>query len=46
MTKPFSIQHLVNDIERLGVSADDTIMVHASLRAVGPTEAGAEFSRE
>lgn len=43
MTKARSIQHLVDDLDRLGVSnSGDTVMVHASLRAIGPIEAGAE----
>ncbi|MDO9176400.1 MAG: AAC(3) family N-acetyltransferase [Actinomycetota bacterium] len=36
-----SIDSLVGDLARLGVQAGDTVMVHASLRAIGPVEAGA-----
>jgi len=32
---------LVDDLRRLGVVAGDMVMVHASLRAVGPVEGGA-----
>lgn len=42
MTKPLSIHSLANEVARLGVSNGDTVMVHAALRAIGPTEAGAE----
>ena len=41
MNQPHSQRRLVHDLRRLGVGAGDTVMVHASLRAVGPTEAGA-----
>lgn len=38
MGEPHAISALVTDLQRLGVRAGDTVMVHASLRAVGPTE--------
>lgn len=34
-------QRLVDDLRELGVSGDDVVMVHASLRRVGPIEGGA-----
>ena len=42
MTDPHSIRSLTDDLERLGVCAGDTVMAHVSLRAIGPTEEGAE----
>lgn len=36
-----SIDSLVSDLARLGVQAGDTVMVHASLRAIGPVDGGA-----
>lgn len=40
-TDPQSVDQLVADLRRLGVAAGDLLMVHASLRAVGPVERGA-----
>ncbi len=37
-----SVDDLTADLRRLGVAAGDLIMVHASLRAVGPVEGGAD----
>jgi len=39
---PSSREALVRALRQLGVRAGDAIMVHASLRAVGPVEGGAE----
>lgn len=36
-----SAEDLVADLQRLGVTSGDLLMVHASLRAVGPVEGGA-----
>ena len=33
---------LVDDLRRLGVQAGDVVMVHASLRAIGPVTGGAD----
>jgi len=38
----WSVEHLTDDLRRLGVAAGDVVMVHASLRAVGPTVGGAD----
>ncbi|MDI1475331.1 AAC(3) family N-acetyltransferase [Polyangium sp. y55x31] len=38
---PQSPTDLVRDLRQLGVRAGDTLMIHASLRAVGPVEGGA-----
>src|SRR5688572_5985276 len=32
---------LTSDLRRLGVAAGDVVMVHASLKAIGPVEGGA-----
>jgi aminoglycoside N3'-acetyltransferase len=37
-----SVDQLAADLRRLGVRAGDALMVHASLRAIGPVEGGAE----
>jgi aminoglycoside N3'-acetyltransferase len=37
-----SVQQLTSDLRRLGVTAGDLVMVHASLRAIGPTDDGAD----
>jgi aminoglycoside N3'-acetyltransferase len=39
---PVSPRDLARDLSRLGVRAGDTLMLHASLRAVGPVEGGAQ----
>lgn len=36
-----SVGSITDDLRRLGVHAGDTLMVHASLRAVGPIDGGA-----
>ncbi|MFZ0158027.1 MAG: AAC(3) family N-acetyltransferase [Kineosporiaceae bacterium] len=42
MTAPHSVAAIIGDLRRLGVRDGDLIMVHASLRAVGPVRDGAE----
>jgi aminoglycoside N3'-acetyltransferase len=39
--RPLSIAGLVADLHRLGVRAGDVLMIHASLRRLGPVEGGA-----
>ncbi len=36
--KPATIRELENNLRSLGVVEGDVLMVHASLRSVGPTE--------
>lgn len=38
----WAVEDLVGDLRRLGVAAGDLLMVHASLRAVGPVEGDAD----
>ena len=38
---PFPVADLVRDLRGLGVRAGETLMLHASLRAIGPVEGGA-----
>ena len=38
----WSVERLVSDLRDLGVRAGDVVMVHASLRSVGPTHGGAD----
>ena len=42
MTAPHTRQRLVEDAAKLGVRSGDTVMLHASLRAIGPTEGRAD----
>jgi aminoglycoside N3'-acetyltransferase len=42
MARELPVSTLVDDLRRLGVAAGDVIMVHASLRAIGPVERGAD----
>jgi aminoglycoside N3'-acetyltransferase len=37
-----SPHHLTVDLRRLGIAEGDVVMVHASLKAIGPVEGGAE----
>ena len=39
---PLTPASLVDDLCRLGIAEGDVVMVHASLRAIGPVEGGAE----
>lgn len=38
----WSVERLIADLRRLGVAEDDVVMVHASLRRIGPVERGAD----
>jgi len=38
---PFSPMALARDLRHLGIRAGDTLMIHASLRAIGPVDGGA-----
>ncbi len=38
MARPHPVRELIEDLARLGVRAGDTVMVHASLKAIGPTQ--------
>lgn len=38
---PLPLDTLVSDLHRLGVAPGDVVMVHASLKAIGPVEEGA-----
>ena len=40
--QPSSVAQLTADLRRIGVVAGDLLMVHASLRAVGPVDGGAD----
>ena len=40
--QPHPLRAIVDDLHRLGVRHDDLLFVHASLRAIGPVEGGAE----
>lgn len=42
MSEPTSIAALAADLAKLGVAPGDHVMVHASLRRIGPVERGAE----
>lgn len=37
-----TVESIAGDLRRLGISNGDVVMVHASLRAVGPVDGGAE----
>jgi aminoglycoside N3'-acetyltransferase len=41
MAERLAVEHLVRDLRTLGVAPGDVLMVHASLRAIGPLEDGA-----
>ncbi len=38
----WSVEHIADDLNHLGVETGDLLMVHASLRAVGPVDGGAD----
>ncbi len=40
--RPLSASNLAAELRRLGVRAGDALMVHASLRAIGPVDGGAD----
>lgn len=42
MTQPITRETLTRELKRLGVQAGATLMVHASLRRLGPVQGGAE----
>ena len=42
MTEPWSVDHITADLRRLGVNAGELLMVHASLRRIGPVEGRAD----
>lgn len=39
--EPSTVTDLVGDLRRIGVAPGDTVMIHASLRAIGPVDGGA-----
>jgi aminoglycoside N3'-acetyltransferase len=39
---PISVEQLTADLRRIGVNTGDLLMVHASLRAIGPVDGGAD----
>ncbi len=39
--EPSAVMDLVGDLRRIGVAPGDTLMIHASLRAIGPVVGGA-----
>jgi aminoglycoside N3'-acetyltransferase len=41
-SRPWSVERLITDLQRLGVATGDLLMVHASLRAIGPVDGGAD----
>lgn len=41
MCEPWLIDRLADDLQRLGLGTGNLVMVHASLRAVGPVDGGA-----
>lgn len=42
MTQPTSIDHVAAQLRSLGIAGGDVLMIHASLRSVGPAAGGAE----
>ena len=42
MAEQWPIDRLANDLQRLGLATGDVVMVHASLRAVGPVDGGGD----
>ena len=43
MNPPLGVDSLVQDLSRLGVAEGDVVMVHASLKAIGPVAGCAEY---
>ena len=41
MASPWTPGQLCDDLRRLGIEPGDVVMVHASLRAIGPVDGGA-----
>ncbi|HUP71467.1 MAG TPA: AAC(3) family N-acetyltransferase [Acidimicrobiales bacterium] len=41
-SQPWPVEHVTADLQRLGVATGDLLMVHASLRAIGPVDGGAD----
>ena len=33
---------LIKDIQRMGIGPEDTVLIHSSMKAIGPVEGGAE----
>jgi aminoglycoside N3'-acetyltransferase len=42
VTTPLPVERVARDLRRLGLHAGEAVMVHASLRAIGPVEGGAD----
>lgn len=35
-------EHLIKQLKEMGIQADDTVVIHTSMKAIGPVEGGAE----